>query len=526
MLGGSSGINFMAYVRPSAEDIDSWSLQAPGWTWRELAPYFEKSETFLPGMNPYEYPDYLSNTSRSLGHTGPIQVACPNWTPAIDGDVMKALSEATGTSRPKNPYTGEHLGVSRYLSTVDRHRDHVSRSYAATGYLGLCMDRSNLKILTDSFVHRVLLDESPVRARGVQFQHGGHMREVFAKKEVIVSASTIQSPRLLELSGIGNPAILQRAGITCRVDLPDVGENLQEHPLTRVTYELNEDQEHVLLDSLRVKPHVLQEHITRLQESQDGLLSGISGLIGFAPFAPNVSQSTLQTTIEGIVASQGALSKKYHLEQSERIMRLLQSPQSPVIELVGMPCNFDISAGHGDQSKLVAGPPNGSNDCYTVLISSLYNMSKGSTHILDPAMGSRDHEKQDVRIDLGFLQHQADVNVLVAGLKMANQAFLSESLYRRIKRRVSPPPHIDLEDSTQAEEYVRKNVMIFNHNIGTCALGRVVDERLRVKGVAGLRVVDCSVIPDQISANPMATVYALAERAADLIKDDYKFGKQ
>ncbi|KAJ5551254.1 aryl-alcohol dehydrogenase [Penicillium sp. DV-2018c] len=521
MLGGSSGINFMAHVRPSVEDIDSWSAQAPGWTWAALAPYFRKSESLLPDTASSERPGYLID-STCHGKTGPIQVSPPKWVPEIDEEVMRALCQATGTLQPENPYSGEHLGFAHYLSTVDRRDRHVSRSYAATGYFELCRNRPNLKVLTDASVSRVLLEGSPIYARGVQFRHGGSQHEVSAKNEVVLSASTIQSPRLLELSGIGRPEILQSAGIPCLVNLPQVGENLQEHPLSCVTYELTDAPEHILLDSLRVKQDVLQAHLSQLHETQDGLLSGISGLIGFAPLAPNVSESRMNSTIDAIVASQTAGMAGHQLEQSERIIRLLRNPRSPILELVGMACNFDISAGHNDQSRLVAGPPPASNDCYTVLVSSLYNMSRGSTHITAPSAVSDSFSSQDVQIDLAFLEHEADVNILAVGLKMANRAFLSKDLSQRVKRRVAPPPEVDLEDDVQAAEYVRKNIMMFNHNLGTCAMGRVVDERLRVKGVGNLRVVDCSVIPDQISANPMATVYALAERASDLIKEDSK----
>lgn len=524
MLGGSSGINFMAYVRPTSEDIDSWSTQAPGWTWKALDPYFQKSESILPDNGSRERPKYLTEDTRCHGDSGPIQVSWPTWTPAIEVDVMKALSNVTGTSQLENPYNGRHLGFSPHLSTVDRRFGKVSRSYAATGYLELCRDRPNLKILTEASATQILLDKCPVRARGVKFRYEGREHEIFAKHEVILSASTIQSPGLLELSGIGNSEILRSAGVACQVDLPCVGENLQEHPLSCVTYELTDAPDHVLLDSLLVKSDVLEANVKRLLESQDGLLSGITGLVGFAPYASNVPETLMNSTIDEIVASHASPMAEYYREQSERIIRLLRDPQSPVIEMTGIPCNFDISAGHSDQSRLVAGPPSGSNDCYTVLVASVYNMSRGSTHIVTSSTVGADSYDEKPRIDLAFLEHQADVNILAAGLTLANRAFLREDLSKRIKRRVTPPPDVDLEDETQAQEYVRRNIMMFNHNLGTCAMGRVVDERLRVKGVAGLRIVDCSVIPDQISANTMATVYALAERAADLIKEDFGLG--
>jgi choline dehydrogenase-like flavoprotein len=107
---------------------------------------------------------------------------------------------------------------------------------------------------------------------------------------------------------------------------------------------------------------------------------------------------------------------------------------------------------------------------------------------------------------------------MAAGVMTADRAFKTSHMAHRIQRRVFPPEDVNLDNMSQARDFVQDSVMIFNHNIGTCAMGRVVDEQLRVKGVANLHVVDCSVIPDQISAHTMATVYALAERAADMIR--------
>lgn len=520
MLGGSSGINFMAYVRPSAEDIDSWASQAPGWSWASLEPYFRKNESTLPEYVSNQRPDHFAQDKTFHGVSGPVQTSWPVSSYGIENAIVHAFNEVTISCQMKDPYDGQHLGLSQHLSTVDRRNGVISRSYAASGYLELCGRRPNLSILTEASACQILLDKPVMRAKGVKFRYKDSEHQVVAKCEIIIPASTIQSPRLLELSGIGKSDVLRSAGIPCLVDLPHVGENLQEHPLTCVTYELTNIPEHVLLDSLISKPDVLQANTKRLNQTQDGLLSGITGLIGFAPCASNVSEKRLSSTVDSIIVSQSELMEEHEREQSERYIRLLRNPQAPAIEVVGMPCNFDISTGHSDQSRLMPGPPLGSGDCYTVLVSSLYNMSRGNTHITPTIAGEIKAYDGIPHIDPALLQHPADVNVLAAGLSMADRAFRSESMSERIARRVVPPPEVDLEDETQARAYVQENIMMFNHNLGTCAMGRVVDERLRVKSVGGLRVVDCSVIPDQISANTMATVYALAERTADLIKEE------
>ncbi|RFU76401.1 glucose-methanol-choline oxidoreductase, c-terminal [Trichoderma arundinaceum] len=516
MVGGSSGINFMAYVRPSAEDIDSWGTQAPGWSWDALEPYFHKSEMLLPDTAAAPRPDYFARDEAFHGKSGPVAVS---WSPSpaeIDPTVVKALGEVSVPCEHKDPYGGHRLGFAYHLATIDRRDKKIARSYAAD-YLKSCLDRQNLRILTEANALQILLDEKekPIRARGIKFMYGGREHEITVTREVILSASSIHSPKLLELSGIGNPSILQAAGIPCLVDLPDVGENLQEHPLGAVTYELTKSPQHVTLDSVLTDQETFQAHLTRLLESQDGLLAGSIGLTGFIPYSSQVSQERLESTLATIKASQAHLTSAHYLEQSERVLRLLRDPQAGVIEVVGMPCNFDIATGYANQSRLISGPPPGSNDCYTILASPLYPMSRGSTHI-----STVDARLEPPQIDLAFLAHPADVDVLAAGITTADRAFRSKHLEGKTARRVSPPADVDLEDVDQAREFVRENVMVFNHSLGTCAMGRVVDEQLRVKGVAGLRIVDCSVIPNQIGANPMATVYALAERAADLIIRD------
>lgn len=211
-----------------------------------------------------------------------------------------------------------------------------------------------------------------------------------------------------------------------------------------------------------------------------------------------------------------------HLEERIRVRNLLGSSMASAIELLGLPMNFDINAGAADHSKSFPGAPPGRNACYSLLVSNMYPLARGSTHI-ERAETLEDGKAPfsiQPRIDLNILSHEADVDVVAAGLTLADRAFRSKLLSDRFVSRVTPPPEVDLEDADQARAFVRGNIMMFNHNAGTCAMGSVVDERLRVKGVEGLRVVDVSVMPHPISANPMATVYALAEKAADMIKRD------
>lgn len=161
------------------------------------------------------------------------------------------------------------------------------------------------------------------------------------------------------------------------------------------------------------------------------------------------------------------------------------------------------------------GAPPGRNACYSVLFSNQYIASRGSVHIQssDPVAPPK--------VDLGFFANPADTDGFAAAAQFIDRVFKSRYLKEKIKARVKPEPEVDLEDRDQARQFANKHVMTYNHSLGTCAMGQVVDERLRVKDVKGLRVVDASVFPMQISAHTMGTVYAVAEKAADMIKQDF-----
>lgn len=510
LLGGSSGVNFLAYCRPSAEDIDYWEqLGNKGWSWAALAPYYHKSETVDDdsGNRASGKTDFYSQNDEFHGHSGPIKTSFPPWRMPIEDSVMEALDEVSGVPRPKDPWSGDHVGFYGTLSTIDRRNGRATRSYAATGYLQPNIQRENLKVLTDATVTRVLLDPTTATTQGVEFRHGGAFHQVLATQEVILSASSIQSPRLLELSGIGDPKVLHAAGIRCVVQLSDVGNNLQEHPMTAVTYELASDQ--ISLDSLFKDPSLLQEH-QRLYGEGTGAFAGTMSVTGFLPYCLLVSSKDWQETIATVIKDSVQIPEN----EANNIISRLRSPNSGAVQFTGVPANFDLTLGYEDQGKLMPGAPPGRNACYTMLVSLAYPLSRGSTHITtsDPF--------SDPEIDLGLLAHPADAHVLAAGLSFVDRAFQSPRIKDKIAGRVDPVPEVDLQDRKQGISFVRDRTMTFNHLLGTCAMGRVVDERLRVKGVRGLRVVDASVLPAQVGGNILATVYAIAEKAADMIIED------
>ncbi|KAB5511130.1 putative aryl-alcohol dehydrogenase [Coniochaeta sp. 2T2.1] len=412
MVGGSSGINFMAY----------------GWTWDALEPYYHKSETLLPDSVPGPRQDYFVRNPDFHGDSGPVALSWPPSPANINDAVVQAISEVSVPYERKDPYGGHHLGFARTC-------------------------------------RRLIKGLPTISARGVKFPYNGNEHEVMASREVILSASSIQAPNCWSYPASGTPPSCKQLVFLAASTFPRWARTSKSiHWESRRTSYLIKSPENVTLDSVITDQVVFQAQLKRLLETLDGLLAGSTGLIGFIP---------------------------------ERMLRLLHNPEAAVIEVVGMPCNFDVAAGHADQSRLIPGPPPDFNDCFTLMVSALYTMSRGSTHIAPATLGDgRDPRTEPPRIDLASLSHPADMDVLAACITMADPAFRTGHLTGRTLRCVSPPEGVDLEDVDQAREYVRDSIMVFNHNLGTCAMGRVVDERLRVKEMAGRRVVDCSVNPE------------------------------
>ncbi|KAJ5639274.1 Glucose-methanol-choline oxidoreductase C-terminal [Penicillium longicatenatum] len=521
MLGGSSGINFMSYNRPSAEDIDDWAqkLGLSGWTWSELLPYFERSEHLEP-IKPSESCPIDPNIH---GTEGPIHTSIGPWQAPIEEPLLAAFDETSRLPRPAEPYNGAHLGFYRSTFTLNRSKAPV-RSYATSGYLAPIMGRPNLKVLENAQVCRIVFsdgsDGEPV-AEGVELQHEGTCYVVKAKKEVILSAGSIQSPQLLELSGMGDPDVLKNAGISCIVANTDVGNNLQEHTMSAVSYELADGL--ISVDSLFKDPALLEEHKNLYTKDHSGALSGSISLIGFTPYSLLSNEAQFDATITRIMGApnvtggQFEQNTDYQCQQQEVIAARMKNPSSADIQYIGTPAFFN-TAGYKNCATIMSGPPVSYGACYSIIVSNMYPLSRGSVHV-------RTSNPIDAPgIDPGFLSHPVDTDVLAAAIIFADRVFQSPSLKDKVRRRVTPPADLNLSNVDDVRQFVRDHILPYHHALGTCAMGQVVDERLRVKGVRRLRVVDASVMPMQVSAAIMATVYAIAEKASDIVKEDFGFG--
>lgn len=379
MLGGSSGLNYMMYVRGSDQDYDDWATitEDEGWSSKNMKQYMRKHQTLDPIDEKVTDRSTMPFVGENHGTSGPIHTSFNPWKLDIEDDIVKAADQATGyNKKPMDPWSGDHIGFYHTLASIDRTGARKGkRSYAARGYYEDVAHRSNLKVITRALVTRIVLDGN--RATGVSFESEGKEHTVKAKREVIVSGGPINSPQILELSGIGNPEILQAAGIETKVNNKTVGENFQDHVVVATAYETAPG--HPTLDSI-ANPEVLQAAMKALTEDQSGPLTCTSTVQGFLPFSLFASEENQKETIKSVedIVDQSAYQKK----QRATVIGHLKDGKSANLQLVLVAATLDPVNGHHDQSRIFPTPedpsaPNG----FTLALCLQYPVSRGHVHI-------------------------------------------------------------------------------------------------------------------------------------------------
>ncbi|KAL2070091.1 hypothetical protein VTL71DRAFT_14771 [Oculimacula yallundae] len=518
-LGGSSAINYQMYVRGHASDYDDWEkLGIKGWSFKDLLPYFKKHEHFDdPSLSKVSsnIPLETKYDPSFHGSDGPIHTSFATWRLPVERE-WNAASLMLGEKRgsPSDAWSGDHLGTFHSLSTIDRSggEGEGTRSYAVTGYLLPNAARPNLRVLTEALVEKLVVSSEGV-VSGVVFEHAGTSHTVSVKKEVVLSAGVFKSPQILELSGIGNSSILSAAGIETIVNNPRIGENLHDHPTTGFGYELalGENSLDALQDPAKVAA-AMGEYIA----SKTGPLSSGGAAIGFVSYAAFASADEIARTKAMI------LDPKYtgHSPAVKEILaEAITSKGQANIQILILPASLDVREAH-EQQKFLAPPAEMlGKQGVTVGACVARPLSVGRVHV------SSSNPRQDPAIDPGYLSHPADVEILRKGLMVVEEIVATSPFKEKIERRFYPEGSLDLSDKQAAETFLRANLATQYHPLGTCGMGvegvSAVDDRLRVHGCKGVRVVDASVIPLQVSGNIVATVYALAEKGADLIKADW-----
>ena len=529
LLGGSSGINYLMYVRGSKGDYDGWaSLGNKGWDWDGMLPYFKKHQHLDPPEKESADPQFMPNAAKEKNHgtSGPIHTSFNDYYQPFEEDFCKAAYEAGG--KPKtlhDAWSGDHMGFYSSLATVNRTDDPGRRSYSATGYLRPNLGRPNLKVLTDALVTRITLDGST--ATGVNFVHNGSNLTVKASKEVILSGGVINSPQILELSGIGHPEVLKAAGVDCKVENKRVGANFQDHILGGMLYDLADGV--ISMDAMHGAAYAKAAE-EQYQKDHNGPLGSPGMLMGFNSYASLVDEQTVDNTIKEI--RKNSLAKtEFEKRQEDLIVKQLSDPTFANIQTFCIPCQLDVGAGE-DQVQFFAAPPEGKNRV-SMLVCLEHPLSRGSVHITssDPT--------EAPRIDPGYFRNGTDAKIMAEGIKWMDKVCQQPVIKKSLGERILPPesasikvrlPHpscrlgymltVGIKSEEERVEFVRNHISTQYHLIGTCTMGEVVDDKLKVKGVNNLRVIDASVFPSHVSGNIMASTYAVAEKGADIVKKD------
>jgi choline dehydrogenase len=450
VLGGSSSINAMLYVRGQHADYDGWrQLGCEGWGWDDVRPYFLRAEHQERGA------------SGLHAQGGPLNVSDPRTTHVVSDAVVEACVEA---GIPRNPDINgpQQEGVCYYQLTVK----NGARCSSAVAYLHPAMNRSNLRVETNALATRVLFEGK--RAIGVEFIQNGAKRVARAAREVILSGGAINSPQLLQLSGVGPGALLAQHGIDVVSDLPGVGENLQDHYHFAMTW--------------RLKPGVV---------SVNELTKG-ARLVGEAA--------------KYLFARRGLLTlSAAHIAVFTKSRPDLSGPD---IQFHILPATFDTDKLMNQQKMVLEELPG-----LTIAPCTLRPESRGHIRIVstDPAV----HPS----ILANYLSDPLDQQTALAGLKWGRKIAAQPALAPFIDHETMPGP--DLVDDETLLAFARMAGSTVYHPVGTCQMGHgpnaVVDPQLRVRGVEGLRVADASIMPRLVSGNTNAPTIMIGEKAADLI---------
>jgi choline dehydrogenase len=451
VLGGSSSINGLIYIRGQPEDFDHWAqLGNRGWGWDDVLPYFKQAE------------NWQGETSELHGTSGFLTTSPMSERPAACHAIIAAAQELGLEYRPDvnnlPPGAGDSIGWCQQT------RGGRRRASAARTYLKPALKRPNLQIVTKALAHRILFDGK--RAVGVEFSRGGGAVErADAAREVILAAGAIGSPHLLQLSGVGDPEVLAKAGIAVHHALPGVGRNFQDHYVARMSCEV--------------------QGVETLNERGRGLA-----------FAGELMRYA--------AAGKGMLT--YSASLCAASVKVLPESATPDVQCVFAPASYKpgLIRKLDDKPGITGGPWQ------------MRPLSRGYVLVRSP------DPREQPAINPRYLAEDADRRAMVGGLKFLRRLFAAPSLAKHIVAETVPGPKVQSDD--ELLDYARQNGATVYHASCSCMMGThalaVVDSELRVHGLDALRVIDASVMPAVTSTNTNAPTIMIAEKGAATILAD------
>ncbi|TIA88338.1 hypothetical protein E3P81_03527 [Wallemia ichthyophaga] len=515
IVGGSTAVNALYMTRSIKDEHDAWAelVDDDGWNWDSLLPYFRRYENFSPPAS--DLKDNLSIEVKDSAHGYDGPYLFHNITILKTGGSSfyrlhkQMLNEVSlwqetfnnlGVESDSDPFSGKNIGG--YITPNSIDPDTQLRSYAASAYLYPVQNtRSNLVILSDALVTRINFDTSSSKpvANGLTFTTSGsnNQFQVYASSEVVIAGGALGSPQILLQSGIGPRENLESQDVDVVVDLPGVGEHVQDHISATINYATTAPVAGNLSD---------EELDHQLQLFKDGnfarsVYSTPNGAIAYVPLDDLMGDDT-DSFLDALEANMTDATSSGN--EPEQVKSGYRATYKSDLENV-------YRAGNAVVEILMNNL--GSNLGFQLAIQ--HPLSRGKI-----SLGSQ-NASENANVDPRYLSHPADIQVLRSGLRYIRRLASTEPLSSVIESEVSPGE--DVMSDEDLNDYIRSSVVSQYHPASSCAMlprenGGVVDSHLRVYGVANLRVIDSSTIPLPIAAHHMQITYALCEKGADLIR--------
>ncbi|VDC06720.1 unnamed protein product [Peniophora sp. CBMAI 1063] len=522
-VGGSSALNFMVYSRANACEYDAIeALGNPGWNWANFLRYMKKAETFTEPPDDIKGRYRLGTDATVHGYDGPLKISYSHWHNESHNRFLDSMVNL-GVRFNEDPTGGSNTGASTGMFTIDP--SLAVRTYSGSAYYQPNAERTNLHLLTDAHVTRVLLDQTDGEyvAKGVEFIRDGQKYTVYAKREVILCCGSFQSPLILELSGIGLSEVLNAHGIPQLIDLP-VGENLrtrlyayymsvrlthQDHGWIPFIHEVDNSTE--TYENLS-DPHFYESQQKLYDEQRRGMLSGSFSAYAYIPLNRIMEPDMLGTFLSDVKRDTSLWGTAALQQQSNFLKKWFSDVDHPQLEVLQFPGFYSLN-------QSVRERMNTKRRYQTLLLMDLHPLSRGSIHIssADPAAMPN--------LDPGYLHNPLDVDLLMDAARFVKK-LCKTAPYNEMKPMFVDPTEDTLDDDEKLRDWVRERVEPIYHPVGTCSMlpreaGGVVDPSLMVYGTKNLRVVDASILPMEMATHIQSCVYAIAEKAADIIKQKY-----